>query len=92
VRCTANSTDGGVGFGLINVTMSDSVASNNLTDSGIQATDSTLIHNAVKGNFIGLNLFRSVFGSNIIVNNGNDLSLNNGALSQNNNLCTNGPC
>jgi hypothetical protein len=90
-RCTADSNQGN-GFMLFTATISDSVVSNN--GGGVSATDSTLIHNVMRGNGgNGLSATRSVFGSNLMVDNGvNDVVSITGSLSQNNNLCTNGPC
>jgi hypothetical protein len=90
-RCTANFNPN-AGFSVSRVTLSDSTASQN--DVGISATQSTLIQNVVTGNTtLGIvdvlgHVF-VLFGSNVIVGNGTDVS---GGTSQHNNVCTSGPC
>jgi hypothetical protein len=93
VRCTAfnNSLGSSAGFRVFAVTMSDSAAGFN--HIGIIATDSTLIHNVVSNNSaVGLMPTRSLFGSNTILGNTNDVVSDPLSHSQNNNLCTLGVC
>jgi hypothetical protein len=85
-RCTANSNNTGVVA--VQVTLSDSTASKN-SNVGISASYSTLIQNVVTNNTVGISAgVEVVFGSNVL-HNATDVS---GGTSQNNNVCSGGPC
>jgi hypothetical protein len=85
-RCTASSNK--VGFNVFEVTLSESKASQN-SIVGISASYSTLIQNVVTNNTVGISAGAEVvFGSNVL-RNATDVS---GGTSQNNNVCSGGPC
>jgi len=90
-RCSATSSYNG--FSVTNTVLSDSTATNN-GNIGISATGSTVIRNAVTGNGTGIQTQSStVVGSNSVHDNFfADLDLASGSVSQNNNVCSSGPC
>lgn len=88
--------NGNSGFSLKGANLSHSVARLN-GGFGVLVNGGTVIGNFVDSNSIGvqflLNQPNTLFGSNTVVNNnGRDVVGIAGAISQNNNVCTNGSC
>jgi hypothetical protein len=101
-RCAANG-NAFVGFELSNATVSDSIANAN-HDSGFFVARSSLIHNVANHNTLfGITSGGfgdnnpsanggSIYGSNTMLDNENDLYVGALSRSQGNNLCTAGAC